>query len=92
MQSPATNIPSALIHVLYPPQCLGCGAFVAEDFALCPTCWTDTPFITGLTCDLCGTPLPGEADTPVACDDCLTVARPWDRAAPRCCTKAMPAT
>lgn len=79
MQSPATIVPSALIRVLYPPQCLGCGAFVEEDFALCPACWSDTPFITGLTCDLCGTPLPGESDAPVACDDCLTVARPWDR-------------
>lgn len=34
-------------------------------------------FITGLTCDLCGIPLPGEDAGPVHCDDCLTIARPW---------------
>ncbi len=46
--------------------------------ALCGACWRDTPFATGLVCDLCGVPLPGE-DTgkPEHCDDCLTIARPW---------------
>lgn len=48
-----------------------------SDFALCPECWRDTPFITGLVCDSCGTPLPGEDDATVHCDDCLTLARPW---------------
>jgi len=77
MQSPKTTLGPALLRVLYPPQCLCCGDMVEEDFALCPTCWRDTPFITGLTCDLCGTPLPGESDKPVACDDCIAIARPW---------------
>ena len=53
---------------------------VEDDFALCGTCWRDTPIITGLCCDTCGAPLPGE-DTgrPEHCDDCLTIARPWSR-------------
>ena len=51
-----------------------------SDFALCGPCWRDTPFISGLCCDLCGTPLPGENnDGPEFCDDCLTTARPWSR-------------
>ena len=68
----------ALLHLVYPPQCLTCDAQVTTDFGLCPTCWRDTPFITGLTCTKCGLPLPGE-DTAaeVLCDDCLTIARPW---------------
>ena len=73
MQSPIRS----LIQLVYPPQCLICGAGVQDDFALCPTCWRDTPFITGLACDACGTPLPGDSDRPVHCDDCLTLARPW---------------
>ena len=78
MQSP-TTFGTALIHTLYPPQCICCTELVEDDFALCPACWKDTPFITGLTCDLCGTPLPGESDTAVSCDDCLALARPWEQ-------------
>lgn len=37
-------------------------------------------FIAGLVCDKCGTPLPGEDEgRREYCDDCLTIARPWDR-------------
>ncbi len=70
----------ALVHLVYPPQCLVCGALVTSDFGLCGPCWRDTPFITGLVCNLCGTPLPGEDHgQPELCDDCLTLARPWSR-------------
>jgi predicted amidophosphoribosyltransferase len=70
----------AALHLIYPPQCLTCGASVTSDFGLCGTCWRDTPFITGLVCDQCGVPLPGVDDGhPVLCDDCLTIARPWSR-------------
>jgi predicted amidophosphoribosyltransferase len=50
-------------HLIYPPQCLTCGALVTTDFGLCGACWRDTPFISGLVCDQCGTPLPGEEMT-----------------------------
>ena len=69
-----------LLRAVFPPRCSGCGAMVAEDFALCATCWRDTAFIEGLVCDACGVPLPGDAeDTIVHCDDCLSIARPWER-------------
>ena len=68
----------ALLHLIYPPQCLTCAARVATDFGLCGACWRETPFITGLVCCKCGTPLPGQADgAEVLCDDCLAIARPW---------------
>ncbi|MCF8484470.1 MAG: ComF family protein [Rhodobacteraceae bacterium] len=66
--------------MIYPPQCIACDALVTTDFGLCGTCWRETPFITGLVCESCGTPLPGEAGGgPVHCDDCLMIARPWTR-------------
>ena len=68
----------ALLHLIYPPQCLTCGARVTSDFGLCGDCWGDTPFINGLVCQHCGVPLPGEdRQADVLCDDCLTIARPW---------------
>ncbi|MBD3763787.1 MAG: ComF family protein, partial [Rhodobacterales bacterium] len=70
----------AAIRAVYPPACLACEAAVASDFGLCGTCWRDTPFVAGLVCDLCGTPLPGDdPGHPVHCDDCLQTPRPWDR-------------
>jgi predicted amidophosphoribosyltransferase len=66
------------LRLVYPPRCVGCGAMVESDFGLCGPCWRDTPFITGLTCDLCGVPLPGEeTGEAVHCDACSTTARPW---------------
>ena len=70
----------SVLRLLYPPHCLSCAAPVTTEFGLCGACWKATPFVTGLVCDICGTPLPGTEDgTPVHCDDCLTIARPWDR-------------
>ncbi|MBT9246696.1 ComF family protein [Gemmobacter fulvus] len=70
----------AAVHLVYPPQCLSCDALVTTDFGLCARCWRETPFIAGLVCDCCGTPLPGEeTGGPVQCDDCLAIARPWSR-------------
>ena len=70
----------AALHLIYPPQCLSCDARVTTDFGLCGECWRATPFITGLVCNQCGTPLPGQ-DTGYyeTCDDCLTIARPWSQ-------------
>lgn len=68
----------ALLHLIYPPQCLTCDARVTTDFGLCGSCWRATPFITGLVCTKCGTPLPGQDEgVEVLCDDCLSIARPW---------------
>jgi len=70
-----------VLHAVYPPQCMTCDTFVEDIGALCPDCWRQTGFIFGQCCDLCGTPLPGDmtADPHAICDDCLTLARPWDQ-------------
>lgn len=73
-----------LLQTVYPHTCLSCGALAASAGGLCPDCWRETRFLSGLVCDRCGTPLPGEEDdeaVPEAliCDDCLAIARPWSR-------------
>ena len=68
------------LRLIYPSRCLTCSTMVESDFGLCGPCWRDTPFIGGLVCDCCGTPLPGEDLGEVEiCDDCMTIARPWAR-------------
>ncbi len=66
------------IHFLFPPQCLNCGIETDADFALCSSCWRETPFLAGLLCDACGVPLPGEkSGETVHCDSCLVAPKPW---------------
>ncbi|QQA42909.1 ComF family protein [Pelagovum pacificum] len=68
-----------ILRAIYPATCVMCETLTGSEFGLCPDCWKQTPFITGLCCDLCGTPLPG-AGAPgpeTVCDDCLRIARPW---------------
>ncbi|WP_347311765.1 double zinc ribbon domain-containing protein [Defluviimonas sp. SAOS-178_SWC] len=68
------------LALLFPPQCISCGEPTISDFGLCGACWSGTPFISGLVCDRCGTPLPGEDEGRAEyCDDCMTLARPWER-------------
>jgi ComF family protein len=69
------------LHLIFPPRCIACGGAVTSDFGLCAECWRDTAFVTGLVCDKCGVPLPGtDEGKPEFCDDCITMARPWERA------------
>lgn len=66
------------LALLYPPRCLSCGEIVDSDFGLCAQCWRETPFINGVVCEACGTPLPGEADGErIECDACMATPRPW---------------
>jgi len=75
------------LRLVYPPQCLCCGAPVAEEGGLCPACWREAEFIQGTCCGRCGVPLPGdgledaadEAAGLLVCDDCLRIQRPWLR-------------
>lgn len=68
-----------LLHAVFPPECLCCGARVETDFAICGPCWGATPFVFGANCDLCGLGLPGQTDQGdrLICEDCHVIARPW---------------
>ncbi|WP_082658127.1 ComF family protein [Paracoccus sp. MKU1] len=75
------------LRLVYPPQCLCCGAPVAEEGGLCPPCWREAEFIQGLCCTRCGMPLPGdgignageEEAGLLICDHCLAMPRPWQQ-------------
>lgn len=68
----------SLLRLAFPPQCVSCDNLVEREFGLCGECWRITPFATGLVCDSCGVPLPGQDNGMVEhCDDCMSIARPW---------------
>lgn len=69
-----------IIRAIYPAQCVACDAATTDDFGLCGACWRDTQFISGTICDVCGAGLPGDfGDVDAKCDECLRIARPWDK-------------
>ena len=81
-----SGIPAAIraaatagLHLLFPPRCIACGEAVATDFGLCGACWAETHFLTGLGCDACGAPLPGQDEGAVICDACRAHPQPWSR-------------
>ena len=70
----------SVIRAIYPAQCVACETQTQAENGLCGSCWRETRFIDGTICDSCGTPLPGESDGQrLQCDDCMVIARPWDR-------------
>ncbi|MGZ9809289.1 ComF family protein [Pseudoroseicyclus sp. H15] len=71
----------ALADLIYPPACVACGGLTAEGFGLCAACWSEAHLISGLVCDACGLPLPGEEPEGLAvlCDACLADRPPWAR-------------
>ena len=70
----------SVVRAIYPPQCVACETQTEAEHGLCGPCWAETEFITGLVCDTCGAPQMGEDQGElVQCDDCMTIARPWDR-------------
>ncbi len=72
-----------VVQTLYPTSCLLCGTTIEGNSGLCSKCWLNTPFIAGLVCNSCGTPLPGQSFEDETCDDCIITPRPW--AAARAC-------
>lgn len=69
---------NSVLRLIYPPRCIGCNGEVGTAEGLCGTCRAEVTFISGLVCQFCGVPLPGDnADGDVTCDDCLAHARPW---------------
>ena len=71
-----------VFETIFPPQCISCQVVVEKTGGLCGPCWRDTHFISGLACVKCGAPLMGDdSDHDVWCDDCMVIARPWDKGA-----------
>jgi len=69
-----------VLDALVPPRCLGCRTIVAEDGALCPTCWSEVSFISPPQCSLCGLPFTIDPGAEAICGAC-SIKRPgFDRA------------
>lgn len=69
----------SVVRSIYPPQCVACETATEAEHGLCGPCWVKAGFISGLICDSCGAPQLGEDHGDrIQCDECMTIARPWD--------------
>src|SRR3954449_1241833 len=46
----------AVLGIIYPPTCIGCGGATGEPHTLCARCWSDIQFIERPYCERLGTP------------------------------------
>jgi len=68
------------LDLLYPKRCVTCDEFTQDLNGLCGACWAKTPFLDGVLCDQCSSPLLGADDEPhngFLCGDCMSIVRPW---------------
>ena len=73
---------SRIAETVFPARCPACLSEGTENRHLCPDCWAECHFSSGLCCYLCGVPvsahLPFErADSLLVCESCNSYPPPW---------------
>jgi ComF family protein len=59
------NIANAVLGIVYPPSCIGCGGATGEPHTLCARCWSQIAFIERPFCERLGTPLAVDLGIPL---------------------------
>jgi len=62
---------TALLNILFPPQCLNCDTLVPAQGTLCLPCWGQVQFITDPCCERCGLPFEFAYAQQGLCGACL---------------------
>ncbi len=70
---------TALIDLLLPPRCPGCGMIVAGQDRFCSDCWSQLDFIVPPSCAICDLPLPTAVGDDGLCGACMADAPPFAR-------------
>jgi len=68
------------LNILYPPQCLKCGAPVADSASLCASCWPEIPFVASPQCEACGLPFEFDLGPGALCGACTQERPSYDQA------------
>lgn len=66
------NLIKCISDIVFPPQCIGCGAVLSEErLFFCTGCFAQIKFISSPLCSLCGLPYSEPAESDHICGDCL---------------------
>ena len=71
---------AALVDLLLPPRCPGCGMIVAGQDRFCSDCWSQLDFLVPPACACCDLPLPSETGPAALCGGCIASPPPFARA------------
>jgi len=66
-----------VLDLLFPPQCMGCRASMAEG-GFCAACWSRITFLDGPCCACCGLPFPVAMEGSARCAACLAAPPAFD--------------
>lgn len=70
----------ALVDLVLPARCPGCGCIVPGDLQYCATCWDGLRFITAPLCDCCGLPFEFDLGPAARCGACLATPPKYTKA------------
>jgi ComF family protein len=76
----ARRLTAAVLDLVLPPRCIGCGARVDMAGLTCARCWSQLTFIAAPLCDRCGSPFDFAIEGALLCAACLAVPPPYDHA------------
>ena len=71
---------NAIVNVLLPPRCLGCGTAVTAAGTLCADCWRGITFLGRPCCEACGLPFDFDLGESALCGACARERPAFDRA------------
>lgn len=69
----------AVINLVLPPRCAGCGSIVGSDAGFCADCWTSLDFLSGPACSRCDLPMETLMAEDALCGACLANLPPYMR-------------
>ncbi len=69
-----------VLDLVLPPLCLSCGATIAENGGLCPSCWGAVTFLGDPLCACCGLPFDVDYGPDALCGACAAGPAPFRRA------------
>src|SRR5215207_11086317 len=61
----AGRFANAVLSIVYPPTCIGCGGAIGEPHTLCARCWSEIAFIERPFCERLGRPFAVDLGIPL---------------------------
>ncbi|WP_313614550.1 ComF family protein [Agrobacterium sp.] len=69
----------ALVDVVYPPLCPGCGVLISKSGAFCSECWSGISFIERPYCEILGLPFSSDPGPGMLSSEAIASPPPFDR-------------
>lgn len=73
------GLAGAVLDLVYPPACAGCGVLLGGRDSLCPHCWSTLALIERPFCEVLGTPFSHDLGPGILSADAIANPPPFDR-------------